>query len=253
MRFNWNWMARILLAPDNDGAGGGGGTADAVVAEVKAEPVVNIKEVVELRKESRASAAKADALDGKVSQLTAMVEKLVGVVSGKTEAKKTEPATEADASAAKVDQRIAALDFREALADAGVTSPKQREALTRMRKADPDAPLAEWMAGALELIDFKPKQEIKVADPKKPIEAAAATDSGAAVAATKVEKAANPFQWTPEQGAAASPEEFMQAWDAHIKSRRGHFEDPYKNLRRDHSGAASTGALAKAIADQLKR
>jgi hypothetical protein len=201
MRFN-----RIYLAPEGDGGTGGGADANtinqpATVQATQEDKPVNLKEIVELRKETRET---RDIL----KQVLAKIDKPASA-GAVPEAKP--PASNADAALAKVDDRLADMDFREAAVDLGI--PAERRDLLKLAWNGAGRP-KEDIRGWIKTMGAAFGQVAPQTAPAGiPVPPAAGSNTGAPLPLVNSpgQPEGDPMRWGPEVIAKMKPEEVRSA------------------------------------------
>ncbi|HYF01275.1 MAG TPA: hypothetical protein VEJ18_20295 [Planctomycetota bacterium] len=168
-----------------------------------------------------------------VRDLKAQVQTLVSAL-GQQVAKSTPstPATPpADAGTAKVEELLAELSFRDALADAGVqVDSARRQKLKTLWHAEGRPDLSEWLPSTVTTFGWTGKPAVAPVAPAAP-PAPNASNAGAPVAPQgNAPLDPNPLRWPPSVVDAMSPQKFreaLQEYDA--KAGKG---NPFAAMRR---------------------
>lgn len=182
---------------------------------------IDYKEVVGLRKETRETISKVDALAASVAQL---IQKLgaSGTESSTTTVTST-PATGADDA---VKQVTALMEFKDHLTELGVTSTKQRTALTNLWKAEKPSDVGPWLKETTEALGLKLGTQDKPpittpsnqGTPKLPGNSNGAPDSVLTMTETEISN--------------LTPAQIMESLNKATGKSRG--SNPYQNIKRAH-------------------
>ena len=140
------------------------------------------------------------------------------------------------------------LDFRDSLAEAGVTDPKQRKLLDRLWKAEQPQDVVPWITETLAQLGKPPTAPATVAPTVPPVTPTAPSNTGAPTVTTRSVVPETPSALTPEMIRSMS-ESDIQAHYAHWRARHAINANPLaaKRLAREQPANALLAQIQQAI------
>lgn len=214
------------------------GTPPATSAPRSDEPVLNKQELVDARKEIREAKKSIDAM------LTALQQK----VQPPSPPAKPEPAT-ADAAMNELKALREEMRFKDALAEKGISDPKQRKLLTRLYQGERPPDLDSWLSETLGDLGpghtaSPPAATPTIAAPSAP------SDSGPPASSGSRDIPMDPARIPQSVVDAMTPEQAVDWWKRY-KRQSGQFVHPFAHAKKSTGG--DMNAAAKLIADALSK
>jgi len=226
-------------------AGEASTTPATTAAAVSDEPLLNKKEIVELRKETRETR-------DLVKQFLAKVDGALPAASPATTS-----ASKSDTPTDDIKALRAEMAFKEAVADIGIPLTRdQRQKLWKLHQAESPPDVGAWLNETVAAFGMKPGAATA---PTTPAQSAttppiASSNGGAPVAKGGEEQISkNPFEWPLSYAQKVGAKAFREAWNAYKNDRGGH---PYAEFHAQRRGAQSGNALdtlASSLAEKIKR